>query len=126
MLWLIWILTALLFATWSLGAWALHAVLAHGPQLLEALPGWIQSLPYPAVLEAWLPQWQEWAVWGATLAVHGLGWLGAAGVVIVWVVWAFGAVLLLLLAGLLSFAVKRIPKPPAPPPSAPQANIVSS
>lgn len=66
---------------------------------------------YPAVLEQWLPQWQEWAVATATLEVAGLGWLGTAGVVIVWVLWAVGAGLLLLLALLLSWAVRRLPRP---------------
>ena len=120
---LIWIVTLVLLLGWSLTGWALHALLVNGPQLLEALPGWIQSLPYPAVLEQWLPQWQEWAVRGATLAVHALGWLGTAGVVIVWVVWAVGAALLLMLALLLSWAVRRFPKPPQPPV---QANTASS
>jgi len=121
---LIWVVTAALLIGWSLCGWALHALLAHGPQLLQALPGWIQSLPYPAVLEQWWPQWQDVAVAIATLAVNGLGWLGAAGIVIVWVLWAFGTGLLLLLALLLTFAVRRIPKPPAPP--SPQANAASS
>ena len=120
---LVWVVAALLLVGWSLAGWALRELLVHGPQLLDALPAWIQSLPYPAVLEKWLPQWQEWAVLGATVAVHALGWLGAAGVVIVWVVWAIGAALLLLLALLLSWAVRRIPKPPQPPF---QANTASS
>ena len=121
---LIWIVTAVLLIGWSLTGWAFHALLAHGPQLLEALPGWIQSLPYPAVLEQWWPQWQDVAVAGATLVVGALGWLGAAGIVIVWVLWAFGTGFLLLLALLLTWAVRRIPKPPAPPSS--QANAASS
>ena len=121
---LIWVVTAVLFIGWSLCGWALHALLVHGPQLLEALPGWIQSLPYPAVLESWWPGWQEWAVMVAGLAVAALGWLGAAGVVIVWVLWGLGSGLLLLLALLLTFAVKKIPKPPSASP--PQANVVSS
>jgi hypothetical protein len=121
---LIWVITATLLIGWSLCGWALHALLVHGPALLEALPGWIQSLPYPAVLEQWWPQWQEWAVASATLVVAGLGWLGAAGVVIVRVLWALGTGALLLLALLLTWAVKKIPKPPAAPP--PQANVASS
>lgn len=123
---LIWVVAAVLFIGWSLCGWALHALLVHGPQLLEALPAWIQSLPYPAVLEQWWPQWQEVAVAAATLLVGALGWLGAAGVVIVWVLWAFGSGLLLLLALLLTWALKKIPKPPLPPAQPPQANVASS
>ena len=118
---LIWVLASLLLLAWSLGGWALHALLRNGPALLDALPGRIEQLPYPAVLERWLPNWQELLLAAASALQAGLAWLGAAGVVLVWVVWAVGTLLVLLLAVLLTVAVRQLPKPPAP-----QANAASS
>ena len=112
---LIWIVTLVLLLGWSLTGWALQALLVQGPHLLDALPAWIQGLPYPAVLERWLPNWQELLVAAAGLVQAALGWLGGAGVVLVWIVWAVGAFLLLLVAAVATFAVRRLPRPPAPP-----------
>lgn len=114
MLVLIWVVAATLLVFWSLGGWLLHALLTQGPALLGVLPGWIEKLPYPAVLERWLPDWKELLTTAAQAVQTGAGWAGDLGVVIVWVVWGFGVLLLLALAGLLSFAVSHYaPKVPS-------------
>ena len=120
---LIWIVAGLLLLVWSLGGWALHALLTHGPALLDTLPKWIETLPYPAVLERWLPNWQELLLAAVAALQAATAWVGSAGVIVVWVVWACGTLLVLLLAVVLTLAVRHVPRPPAPPA---QANAASS
>ena len=115
---LIWCLTLLTLLLWSAASWALHTLLTWGPTWLDKLPAWIEQLPYPAVLERWLPNWQDLLIAAATALHTVFGWLGGAGVVLVWAVWALGSACLLGMALLLSFAVRRLPqamKPPASP-----------
>jgi hypothetical protein len=111
---LVWCLTALLLAIWSLGGWGLHTLLTLGPSWVDQLPPLIAQLPYPAVLERWLPNWRELLLAAAAMMQVGFGWLGSAGVVVVWVLWAFGALLLLALAALLTFALRKVPAPRPP------------
>jgi len=117
MLILIWVLTLLLLALWSLAGWGLHTLLALGPGWLDQLPAWISRLPYPALLERWLPDWQQLLIELAGLAQTALSWLGAAGSVLVWVLWAAGAAGLLLLALLMSWAVRKLQTAPSQVPS---------
>lgn len=111
---LIWCLTVLALLLWSAAGWAMHALLTLGPAWLDKLPALIAQLPYPAVLERWLPNWQELLIAAAATLQTAFGWLGAAGVVLVWVVWATGAAAMLGIAMLLSFAVRRLPAAPPP------------
>ncbi len=106
---LIWCLTGLALLLWTAAGWGLHTLLTLGPTWLDTLPALINQLPYPAVLERWLPNWQELLVAAATTLQAVFGWLGSAGVVLVWVVWALGTAALLGMALLLSFAVRRLP-----------------
>ncbi len=114
MLVLIWVVAATLLVFWSVGGWLLHLLLTQGPALLAALPGWIDKLPYPALLERWLPDWKALLTTAAQAVQTVAGWAGDLGVVIVWVVWGFGVLLVLALAGLLTVAVRHVPRP-APP-----------
>lgn len=113
---LIWILALLALAAWSLLGWVAHALLSHGPALLDGLPDWVAGLPGAGVLEAWWPNWQAAAAALATVFTTVAGWLGAAGGFLVWAVWGPGALFVLATAGLLSWAVRRF-APPAPTPA---------
>ena len=109
MVMLIWCLTLLALLLWSALGWGLHTLLSLGPTWLDKLPGLIEKLPYPAVLERWLPNWQEWLIGAATAVQAVFGWLGGAGVVLVWAVWVVGTMAMLGMALLLTFAVRRLP-----------------
>ncbi len=106
---LIWCLTLLMLALWSAAGWALHTLLTLGPAWLDKLPGLIGQLPYPAVLERWLPNWQELLIAAAATLQTVFGWLGGAGLLLVWAVWALGTLAMLGLALLLTLAVRRLP-----------------
>ncbi len=104
---LVMIAAAVVFALWSLFAWAVHA-------LLGAAAGF-------AVANTWLlPVPPEWVYWAAQV------FDGASGVgsVLVWIVWALGAALIVIvamialkLAGRLATpAAYRGAYPPPPPP----------
>ncbi|WP_127999756.1 hypothetical protein [Piscinibacter defluvii] len=128
---LIWIVAAVLGLFWTLGAWAVAAVL-----------GWAAGLPTPGdpaelarivtawPMPAWLTVWIDPATLHALLAGvawsleqvqqawpwlrEALGWL----VPLTWVVWGVGLAGLLLLALLAQWAVGRFRRPvPAPRPA---------
>lgn len=93
--WLIWTVSLLLLALWSLAGWGLHALLSLPPSLLDDLTGALDDLPGAAFLDRWWPGWRVLAVFaaaGAKALLEGVGthapWLATA-------VWGVGAVLLL-------------------------------
>ena len=108
----IWILTALAWALWSLGAWGLHLLLAQdasrlgelGP-LIDTLP---ERVPYLSLIDNWLPGWRE----ALKLIVDGLqllfGWIGTAAPVVVWTLWTVGTVLLAGLAIIATYGVRSL------------------
>lgn len=113
-----WLVMIFLLTLWSLGAWALHALVQWAAGLarpsesggLSEVLGQAGTLRPPEWLAVWMPPGtQEW--WDAMVSavtpwiddalthVPGLlTWLSPA----VWVAWALGAVLLLALGGGLS------------------------
>ena len=126
----IWTLTAVFAAGWSLLCWAMHQLLT-GPQWLalgdDAWLDWLSHWRLPAWLADWLPlggvgQLQVWLLglgpWIESLLVHVpgvLSWLTP----VLWLAWAIGMLLLLLvgLAGsVLVAAVRRSTAPQAPGP----------
>ena len=108
----IWILTALAWALWSLGAWGLHLLLAQDASrlgdlkpLIDALP---ERVPYVSLIDNWLPGWRE----ALKLIVDGtqmlFGWIGTAGPVVVWTLWTLGTVLLAGLAIIATYGVRSL------------------
>lgn len=108
MLLVVWILAALALALWSLGAWAVHA-------LLQAAPGWvgdpkgvetaIAGMPMAAWLEQWLPGWQEMLRLSFETMQSALSWTSSAAPWIVWVLWGLGTAGIVAVAGLFSMLV---------------------
>lgn len=124
---LIWAVTALLALMWTVGAWAVAALL-----------GWVASSAAPAdaaewgrVLTEWpMPAWLTLWIDPATIhaALGGLAWTleklqsawpGLQGVIgalvpLTWIVWGIGLAGLLALAGLVHWLVARVRAPAAP------------
>lgn len=115
----IWIIALVLLGLWSLVGWGAHALLVSGIQWAGDLRPLIERIPFAAIIEQWIPGWQDALRLALELMIAVLGWLGGAAPVLVWVVWAVGAVLLLGCAGLLSLVVALVQKnsPPATPPA---------
>ena len=114
----IWLITAIVLALWSLAGWGLYQLVASGAQLIGDLKPLIDQIPYAAIVEQWIPGWQDMLKLMLDLVQSLLSWLGGAAPVLVWLVWAVGTGLLLVIAGVLSLAVALIRKsmPPAQPP----------
>ncbi len=114
----IWLITALVLALWSLAGWGLYHLVDSGVQLIGDLKPLIDRITYAAIVEQWIPGWQDMLKLMLDLVQSLLGWLGGAAPVLVWLLWAVGTGLLLLVAGVLSLAVALIRKsmPPAQPP----------
>jgi hypothetical protein len=123
----IWLITAIVLALWSLAGWGLYQLVASGAQLIGDLKPLIDQIPYAAIVEQWIPGWQDMLKLMLDLTQSMLSWLGGAAPVLVWLLWAVGTGLLLVIAGVLSLAVALIRKsmPPAQrpgsqPPQLPQ------
>lgn len=109
---LIWILTFVALALWSLFAWAAHAVLTIDPAHFGDVGAWVEraaaQVPGAAALDLWWPGWRSLLQWmlEASQAVLGV----AAGIApwVIGVVWAIGAVLLLGAAALASLLWSRL------------------
>jgi hypothetical protein len=114
----IWLITAIVLALWSLAGWGLYQLVASGAQLIGDLKPLIDQIPYAAIVEQWIPGWQDMLKLMLDLLQSLLSWLGGAAPVLVWLVWAVGTGLVLVIAGVLSLAVALIRKsmPPAQPP----------
>ena len=118
----IWLITAFVLALWSLAGWGLYHLVDSGAQLIGDLKPLIDRIPYAAIVEQWIPGWQDMLKLMVDLVQSLLGWLGGAAPLLVWLLWALGTGLLLVIAGVLSLAVALIRKsmpPTAPPGSQP-------
>jgi len=102
---LIWTLTLLVLGLWSLLAWGTHALLTLDPSWVGSLKPLVEKIPYGALIEGWLPGWQEMLLALADLTQSLLGWVGGAAGLVVGVLWGLGALVLLGLAALLSAGV---------------------
>lgn len=109
-----WIFVAFLLALWSLALWGVHALMTVDPSRLADLKPLVDQIPYGALIERWIPGWQELLRLAIDLTQKGIGWLGELAPVIVWTVWGAGAFALLLLGGLLTLLVRLIRRAAAP------------
>jgi hypothetical protein len=123
----IWLITALVLALWSLAGWGLYQLVGSGVQMIGELKPLIDQIPYAALIERWVPGWQDMLKLMLDLTQSLLSWLGGAAPLLVGLVWGLGAVVLLVIAGVLSLAVALIrkgmaatPPPGAQPPQPPQ------
>jgi hypothetical protein len=101
----IWVVTAILVALWSLAGWGLHALLGLGTGWTGEVQGVIDQVPYGDVIEAWIPGWQQMLTLALDLAQAALGWLGGAAPLIAWIVWGLGTAALLITAAVLTLIV---------------------
>ena len=111
---LIWSLTVLALALWTLLGWCVHEVLTLGPVWLQTLPERMQDWSLPPWLAHALPP--ETLLATASVLDTVFGWLGSAAVLLVWglwAAWAVGAALMVGMALLLSHFVRRdaVPAP---------------
>ena len=117
----IWLCTLFFLALWSVAAWGLHALLGMDPSWVGDLKPLIDSIPYGAVIDAWVPGWRELLQTLVDLTQVLLGAVGTAAPWLVGAVWFVGA-LLLLGAGALGSGIVALmrrgsqpPQPPVPP-----------
>lgn len=110
----LWILTLLVLGAWSLTAWGLHAVLTLDAARVGDLKPLIDQIPHAALIEAWIPGWQDLLRATVDLAQVVIGWVGGAAPVIVWVVWGLGTAVILGLALLLTLVVRLITRSTGP------------
>lgn len=127
----VWLVTGLLLALWSLGSWALHSVAQWGAGLTSAqmtggvagaatqigalrLPEWLAQWLPPGVQEQWGPMMATFTPWIEYVLTHTpslVAWLVPA----IWVLWALGGVLLLAVGGGISALIlvfkRRRPAP---------------
>lgn len=118
---LIWILALVVWAGWSLLAWAAGWVLGLDPSWISELATRVREWPLAPSLDLWLPGWD-----GPTaVALGGLHALmagfGQAGVIVIWVVWGLGTVLIAGAAALASGLVHLVRRTTAPRPGSIQA-----
>ena len=118
----VWILTLLMLALWTLGAWALAALLGADAGWVDRVQAWLFDAPWRAALDAWVPGWTM-ATQAALDALQSLlVWLGGTAPWLVWGAWGLGAVALLAMGGVLSLIVVLVRRGTAPTcPPAPAA-----
>ena len=114
----IWFLTLLGLALWSLLAWGLHAVLSIDPQWLDDVEALIKRVPYADAIERWFPGWEQMLGVATDLAQTVLGWVGSNAPLVAWIVWGIGTLGILAVGGVLSLVVcllseKKKPQRPA-------------
>jgi hypothetical protein len=116
----IWILALIALALWSAAAWGVGTLLGLDPSWVGDLKPLVQQIPYAALIDQWLPGWQDMLLTLLDLTRSLLAWAGGAGVVVVWVLWALGAALIVGAAAALSLVVALVRRTSAkgPPPSA--------
>jgi hypothetical protein len=118
MLALIWILTFVGLALWSLAAWGLHTLLTIDPGWIEDVDALIRQVPYADAIERWFPGWQQMVSAAMDLAQLVLGWVGSNAPLVAWIVWGIGALGLLGLGGVLTLMVCLLREKKVPPPTA--------
>jgi hypothetical protein len=108
MLILLWSLTLLGLACWTLAAWAAHA-------LLSAELGWVGAAGDAAAqgalapwLDLWWPGWQDALRLALELLQSTLAWTQAAAPWLVWGVWGLGSLLTLAGAALASLLIVKL------------------
>jgi hypothetical protein len=107
----VWILAFVAIGLWSLVAWALYALLGlDAATLVGDLRPLIQDMPYGAVIEQWVPGWQELLHSTIGLAQTLLGWLGGAAGVIVIIIWVLGTAVVVGCAGLITVIIRMLRK----------------
>lgn len=105
MLLIVWILAMVALALWSLGAWAVHALLAAAPGWVGDPAAAIAGMPVAVWLEQWVPGWQEMLRLSFELMQSALSWTHSAAPWIVWLLWGMGAAGIAITAGLLSMLI---------------------
>ena len=118
MLALIWILTFVGLALWSLAAWGLHTLLTIDPGWIEDVDALIRQVPYADAIERSFPGWQQMVSAAMDLAQLVLGWVGSNAPLVAWIVWGIGALGLLGLGGVLTLMVCLLREKKVPPPTA--------
>ena len=118
MLALIWILTLLSLALWSLAAWGLHTLLTIDPAWVEDVDALIRQVPYADAIERWFPGWQQMLSAAMDLAQVALGWVGSNAPLVAWIVWGIGALGLLGLGTVLTLIVCLLRERNVAPPAA--------
>lgn len=114
MLTAIWIIAAVLLGLWSLTAWGLHALLVHGSGWAADARPMIEQVPYGAVIEQWIPGWQQMLSIALDLGQSALAWVGDSAGLLAWLTWGAGVMLIAGTAGLLSLIVVLLrPRPAA-------------
>lgn len=114
MLAVIWILTLIGLALWSLATWGLHTVLTIDPQWVEDVEALIREIPYAATIDHWFPGWRELLAVLMDITQLVLGWVGTNAPLVAWIVWAMGTLALLLAGGLLTLIVCLLRDRPSP------------
>lgn len=105
MLALIWFLTLVGLALWSLAAWGLHTLLTIDPGWVEDVDALVRQVPYTDAIERWFPGWQQMVSAAMDLAQVVLGWVGSNAPLVAWIVWGIGALGLLGMGALLTLIV---------------------
>ncbi|MDH4061701.1 MAG: hypothetical protein OEU94_12895 [Aquincola sp.] len=113
MLALIWIVTLIGLAVWSLAAWGLHSLLSVDPQWLDDVDTLIRNVPWAEAVERWFPGWREMLGVATDLAQLVLGWVGNNAPLVAWIVWGIGALALLGVGVVLTLIVCLLRDKPA-------------
>jgi hypothetical protein len=113
----LWLFTLFVLGLWSLTAWGLHAVLTLDATRLGDLKPLVDQIPYGALIDQWIPGWQDWLRASIDLTQWLLGMVGGAAPVIVWLLWGLGSLVVLGVAVVLTVVIKLIRRksPPTPP-----------
>lgn len=114
MLTAIWIIAAVLLGLWSLTAWGLHALLLHGAGWAQDARPLIEQVPYPEVIEQWIPGWQRLLGLALDMAQAAIGWIGDSAGLVAWLTWGAGALLIAGTAGVMSLIVVLLRPKPTP------------
>lgn len=115
----LWILTLFVLGAWSLTAWGLHAVLTLDAARVDDLKPLIDQIPHAALIEVWIPGWQDLLRATVDLAQGVIGWVGGAAPVIVWVLWGLGTLVIVGVALLLTLVVRLMTRRSGPAAAAP-------
>lgn len=108
MLMLLWTLTLLGLAAWTLAAWAMHALLRADTAWLGAAGDAAAQAPVAPWLDLWWPGWQDALRLAFELLQAALAWTQAAAPWLVWGVWSVGTLLTLAAAGLASLLILKL------------------
>jgi hypothetical protein len=92
---LIWILTLIGLAVWSLLTWGLHTLLVIDPRWIDDVEKLIHEIPYADLIDDWIPGWQQLLQVTMDLAQTVLYWVGSNAPLVAWIVWGIGALVIL-------------------------------